>query len=141
MRYLGSRRGLAPEGKNLSRHANKALPGRGLREGIQTRTANYIAVSAAVSLQQARDKYPNALRDARTQAQITRAQLVGRCAELAAQGDGAYVKVGIGAIKFLEAGVRRPRLKTAVTLAAALATTIQDLFPSGVDDPDRVSGR
>lgn len=94
----------------------------------------------AVSLQQARDKYPNTLRGARTEAQITRAQLVRRCDELAVQSSGQHVKVGLGAIKFLEAGVRRPRLTTAQTLAAALNTTIQRLFPEGVDNPDRVSG-
>lgn len=98
-------------------------------------------MSTAISLQQARDRYPNGLREARTQAQITRVQLVRRCDELVAQGDGGYVKVGLGAIKFLEAGARRPRLTTAQTLAAALSTAIQDLFPSGVDNPDRVSGR
>ncbi len=66
-------------------------------------------VSTAVSLQHARDRYPNGLREARTQAQITRVQLVRRCGELVAQGHRGYIKVGVGAIKFLEAGARWPR--------------------------------
>jgi transcriptional regulator with XRE-family HTH domain len=97
-------------------------------------------VSSAVSLRQNRDKYPNNLREARNKAQITRVQLVGRCDALKIQDGVRYVQIGLGAIKFLEAGVRRPRLTTALTLAAALNTTIQALFPHGIDNPDRVSG-
>ncbi len=63
-------------------------------------------VSIAVSLQPAPDRYPNGFCEARTQAQITRVQLVRRCCEPVAQGDGGYVTVGLGAIKFLEAGGR-----------------------------------
>lgn len=50
---------------------------------------------------------------------------------------GKYRSLAPSSLKRLEAGRRRPRMATAVTLAAVLEQDIDTLFPSGVDDPVR----
>ncbi len=78
--------------------------------------------------------YPTNLRRVREeQAMITRAQLMARCGQLAAQDETKYVTVGKTTLHDLEAGLRRPRPNTAATLAAALETDPKELFPFGPD--------
>ena len=78
--------------------------------------------------------YPTNLRRIREeQAMITRAQLIIRCEQLAVQDKTKYVKVGKTTLHDLEAGSRRPRPNTAATLAAALETNANELFPAGLD--------
>jgi transcriptional regulator with XRE-family HTH domain len=78
--------------------------------------------------------YPSTLRQVRqNQALMTRAQLMLRCEQLFNTDNTRYVKVGMTTLHDLEAGLRRPRPSTAATLAAALDTSPQELFPSGLD--------
>lgn len=81
--------------------------------------------------------YPNNLRAKRTEYYITQAQLSAKCSELAANSPLQYVPVSLPAIRLLEAGNRRPRATTAVSLAIALSSTPAELFPAGIDDPIR----
>ena len=78
--------------------------------------------------------FPTNLRRVREeQAMITRAQLMTRCGQLAAQDETKYVTVGKTTLHDLEAGLRRPRPNTAATLAAAMETSADELFPAGLD--------
>ena len=68
---------------------------------------------------------------------ISRALLSARCAKLAEQDPTRYKTVGVTALRDLELGLSRPRRVTAATLAAALDTTPEAIFPGGFDDPVR----
>ena len=82
--------------------------------------------------------YPNNLRRVREDsAMISRALLSARCAKLAEQDDTRFVKVSLPGLRALELGLSRPRRVTAATLATSLETTVETLFPGGVDDPVR----
>ena len=82
--------------------------------------------------------YPNDLRKVREdKALISRAQLVARSVSLAENEPTRYVRIGMTALRDLELGISRPRRNTAATLAAALETTPEELFPNGFDDPTR----
>jgi hypothetical protein len=80
--------------------------------------------------------YPNSLRKFREKAFITRAQLIERCKKLSEEDSTRFVKLGMSALRDLELCLSRPRMNTAATLAAALATTPGELFPA-FDDPIR----
>lgn len=83
-------------------------------------------------------QYPNNLRLIRqTQAMISRSQLVQKCMNLFNEDKTKYVKVGMTTLHDLEAGIRRPRLNTAATIARALSVPADELFPAGYDDPNR----
>jgi len=81
--------------------------------------------------------HPNGLREARERAMLSRAQLIRLCAQLQTQDDIRYVRVSMTTLHSLEAGARRPRRSTAATLAAALGSPPEELFPDGFDDPVR----
>ena len=88
-----------------------------------------------LSNEEASPPYPTNLRRIREeQAMITRAQLMIRCEQLAAQDKTKHVRVGKTTLHGLEAGLRRPRLSTAATLAAALGASISELFPHGFEN-------
>lgn len=79
-------------------------------------------------------EYENGLRDARVGKNLIRQQLSARCSALQEKDDERYVKVSVSTIKQLEAGGHRPRLRTAVTLAAVMELEANLLFPLGFDD-------
>jgi len=79
-------------------------------------------------------EYENGLRDARVEKNFTRQQLSTRCSALKEKDDERYVTVSVSTIKQLEAGGHKPRLKTAVTLAAVVESEANLLFPLGLDD-------
>lgn len=79
-------------------------------------------------------EYENGLRPARVGKKLTRQQLSTRCSALQSEDDERYVTVSVSTIKQLEAGGHKPRLKTAVTLAAVLELEADLLFPLGFDD-------
>ena len=82
--------------------------------------------------------FPNNLRRVREgRVMISRLQLMRQCQKLAEEEDTRFVNVGRTSLHDLEAGTRRPRLNTAATLAAALNTPVEELFPAGFDDPNR----
>jgi hypothetical protein len=82
--------------------------------------------------------YPNILRETREgKAMLSRAQVIRLCAQLQTQDDIKYVKVSMTTLHDLEAGLRRPRRSTALTLSVALDEPVGQLFPSGYDDPVR----
>jgi len=83
------------------------------------------------------ERYANRLREARYGAKLTRDQLLQRCQALFQEDHGRYVTLGLTTLKEIEAGAVRPRLKRAVTLAAALEVTVESLFPLGWDDTVR----
>lgn len=82
-------------------------------------------------------QYPNNLKETRMRTMITRAQLSLRCKELAEHEPTSFVPFSADSIKGLERGDRRPRRNTAFTLAKALGTTPEELFPVGFDDQPR----
>jgi len=77
--------------------------------------------------------YPNQLREARDGASLSRARLAALCVQLAAQDPIRYTAVGESTIQHLELGRSQPRASTAITLAAALESTTEKLFPGGID--------
>ncbi len=79
-------------------------------------------------------EYENGLRDARVEKNLTRQQLSTRCTTLKEKDDERYVTVSVSTIKQLESGGHKPRLKTAVTLAAVVEVEANFLFPLGFDD-------
>ena len=60
-----------------------------------------------------------------------------RCANLAEDDLDSFVPLSLSALKKLEGGDSRPRVRTAMTLATALSSTVEALFPNGVDDTVR----
>lgn len=78
--------------------------------------------------------FPNNLRSIREAQYLTRNDLVIKSANLAAQDGTTYTQMGASALRDLELGLRRPRRATARTLAKVLDKTIEELFPSGIDD-------
>lgn len=79
-------------------------------------------------------KYPNGLREARLLRCLTRRQLselTGRLHQLDPLVD---VLVSDSAVKALEAGWSRPRLRTMATLCRVLEVSASQLFPLGADD-------
>lgn len=83
------------------------------------------------------ERHANKLREARHGAKLTRDQLLQRCQALYKMDQERYVTIGLTTLKEIEAGAVRPRLKRAVTLAAALEATVEYLFPLGWDDTAR----
>ena len=79
-------------------------------------------------------EYENGLRNARVGKNLTRQQLSKRCSALQKKDDERYVTVSVSTIKQLEAGGHKPRLRTAVTLAAVVELEANLLFPLGFDD-------
>ena len=59
------------------------------------------------------------------------------CAALADSDPNNFVPISLSALKKLEGGDSRPRVRTAMTLATALSSTVEALFPNGVDDTAR----
>lgn len=92
---------------------------------------------SAPSRQRYEEKFKNNLRQARTEAHLTRDQLLQLCRTLYDQDQERYVTLGLTTLKEIEAGALRPRLRRAVTLADALGKTVEDLFPLGWDDTPR----
>jgi DNA-binding XRE family transcriptional regulator len=80
--------------------------------------------------------FSNNLRQVREKAGMTRDGLAALCVALAVS-DRRYTSLTAQTIRNLETGERRPRMRTAVTLAAILETTREALFPSGIDDSVR----
>ena len=79
--------------------------------------------------------YPNNVRHIReNEALMSRAQLIQACANLAAHDNVKYVKISQSSLYELEAGTRQPRMSTAATLASALDTSPEALFPLGYDN-------
>jgi len=60
-----------------------------------------------------------------------------RCANLAEDDPDSFVPLSLSALKKLEGNDSRPRVRTAMTLATALSSTVEALFPNGVDDTVR----
>jgi hypothetical protein len=77
--------------------------------------------------------YPNELRRLRTERAFTRAGLVALSERLNGQDPSIYAKVGLTALRNLELGLSRPRLKTARTIAAAVGADLHLIFTSGFD--------
>ena len=77
----------------------------------------------------------NRLRAAREAAMLTREQLCQICERLADQDPAVHTPVSVSAIRHLEQLPRKPRVRTAATLCAALGKTVEDLFPLGLDTP------
>ena len=83
------------------------------------------------------EKFKNNLRQARTEAHLTRDQLLKLCRTLHEKDQERYVTLGLTTLKEIEAGALRPRLRRAVTVAVALGKSVEDLFPLGWDDTPR----
>jgi transcriptional regulator with XRE-family HTH domain len=81
--------------------------------------------------------FSNKLRQRRAEAKITRLQIVERCDALEKEDPKRFVKVSLSTLKRLEGAKNKPRFKTAVTLAAVLNLSADDVFPQGYDDPNR----
>ena len=96
-----------------------------------------VPTGSAPSRPRYQEKYRNKLREARVGAKLTRDQLLRRCRTLHDEDHERFVSLGLTTLKQIEAGSVRPRLKRAVTLAAALGATVEDLFPLGWDDTAR----
>jgi transcriptional regulator with XRE-family HTH domain len=79
----------------------------------------------------------NNLRQMRDSSHLTREQILKRAADLAKGNPDNHVPLSLSALKKLESGLSRPRPRTAVTLASALSTTVEALFPHGLDDTPR----
>lgn len=67
---------------------------------------------------------------------ITQAELVARCVDLAKIDPKTYSKVSATTVSDLEQGKQRPQRRKAFTLATALQTSLEALFPLGCDDPN-----
>jgi transcriptional regulator with XRE-family HTH domain len=70
-------------------------------------------------------------------ARLIQTQVVKICGGLANDDPDKYHAIGLSTLKGLEAGRHKPRLVTAVTLATALNVAIEQLFPEGIDEPNR----
>ena len=77
---------------------------------------------------------PNNLKEARRSALMTQAQLAVRTQQLAIQDPSRFVSLRVGSIKHLERGAHRPLRRSAITLALALGSSIDELFPVGVEE-------
>ena len=97
-------------------------------------TASHTARDDKKSRSRYSHEYENGLRDARVEKNLTRPQLSTRCMALKEKDDERYVTVSVSTIKQLELGGHKPRLKTAVTLAAVVEVEANFLFPLGFDD-------
>jgi transcriptional regulator with XRE-family HTH domain len=79
-------------------------------------------------------QYPNKLKQVRKANYILQAQLAELCGGLAKKNPDIYTTVSATALSNLENGYHKPKPKTATTLADALNTNIEVLFPLGPED-------
>lgn len=79
-------------------------------------------------------QFPNKLKQIRKANYLLQAPLVKLCEGLAKKNPDLYTTISLSALSNLENGYHKPKPKTAVTLADALNTNIEVLFPLGPED-------
>jgi DNA-binding XRE family transcriptional regulator len=74
----------------------------------------------------------NRLQEARVRAALTQVELVLLTEKLASEDPTLYKRVGLSTVEKLESHRTRPRPASARTLSKALSSTIEELFPGGL---------
>ena len=83
--------------------------------------------------------YPNGLRVRREQLSYTRAQVIEWSKQLEAQDPIRWKAISSAPLFRIESGIARPRAKAAATLAEILQSSVDVLFPKGIDPAYRGS--
>jgi transcriptional regulator with XRE-family HTH domain len=90
-------------------------------------------------------QFPNKLKQTRKANYLLQAQLVELCEGLAKKDPDTFTTISASTISHLENGYGKPKPRTARTLAEALNTAIDVIFPLGTEDmvhnPNGISGR